>query len=93
LYKLLATLMLVAPFAFVPTAAATMTCDPVLVLVCTGDSGEDLYAGCDGIWADVWAYGFSYAQVCHGYNGTTHVWVCPLGDEVGHPNCEYFNYP
>lgn len=92
MYKLLATLMLVAPFAMMP-AGATMTCDPAVTAVCTGDSGEDLYAGCDGIWADVWAAGMSYAQVCSGYDGTTHVWVCPLGDWYGHPNCEHETYP
>ena len=92
MYKLLATLMLVAPFAMMP-AGATMTCDPALAIVCTGDSGEDLYAGCDGLWADAWAAGASYAQVCNGYDGTTHVWVCPLAGDWSSPNCEHVTYP
>lgn len=93
MYKLLTTLMLVAPLAFIPTASATQTCDPAAQLVCTGDSGDDEFAGCDGVWADVWTFNLFYAQVCNGYDGTTHVWVCPLGGDVGHPNCEHANYP
>lgn len=88
MYKLLATLMLVAPFALVP-AGATMTCDPVAVLVCTGDSGEDLYASCDGVWADAWAQGEAYVQVCAGHDGTNHLYVCPLAGDWQSPNCEH----
>lgn len=92
MYKLLATLMLVAPFALVP-ATATMTCVPVASVVCTGDSGEDLYASCDGMWADAWAFGAFYAQVCKGYDGTTHVWVCPQAETWGGPNCQHVMNP
>ena len=77
MYKLLTIVLLVAPFAMMP-ANATMTCDPVATVVCTGDSGTDAYAGCDGNWADVWAQGNAYVQVCLGHAGDNHVWVCPM---------------
>lgn len=54
---------------------ATQTCDPVGEFVCTGNSGSDLYAHCDGTWADVYGNGEAYAQVCAGNDGTVHVCV------------------
>ena len=86
--KILAALMLIVPFAMGP-AGATMSCDGVVNLVCTGDSVEDPYAACDGVWVDVWVLGLSYAQVCDGYDGTTHVYVCPLAGDWTSPNCDH----
>lgn len=61
-------------------SSATMTCDP-LQFVCTGDSGTDPYAHCDGTWADVYGI-LPYAQVCLGSDGTNHVCVEAVYDGV-----------
>ena len=94
MFKLLATLMLVAPFVLVP-AGATQTCEPISNSVCTGntastDNGQSEFGGCNGNWVDVWGQGYAYAQICieHGSN-TPHVWACPLAEWVNSPNCKH----
>lgn len=87
--SILIGLLALAAMGVATPATATMTCDPALALVCTGDSGTDAYASCDGLWADAWALGFSYAQVCAGYDGVTHVYACPLAGDWMSPSCQH----
>lgn len=85
MYRLLAALILVASFAVSPVSA-TQTCDPT-VTVCTGTSGADDFASCDGMWADAYGSGFAYAQVCIERDGTTQIYVCPFASDWHSGNC------
>lgn len=64
-----------ALIASVGVVGATQTCDPLGEYICTGDSGTDPYAHCDGRWVDVYGAGAAYAQVCAG-GGPGPVHVC-----------------
>ncbi|HEV8360323.1 MAG TPA: hypothetical protein VGR28_07720 [Candidatus Thermoplasmatota archaeon] len=73
--------MLVASFAVIAgSASATQTCDPTLT-ICTGNSGSDEFAHCDGMWVDLYLQG-PYAQICSGYDGQNHVCVEQSYDNI-----------